>query len=882
MKRTPFSIFIYSNRFNKNAHISRIIAIVLVTFLMFGAISPYASYASPTAAPAAASMPATASAAAPANSPAAAHVSASTHVSASAATYTPIITAMSATATAASRTASPASLSTYASAAATAFAAPYPLETIGRIQARDYLLNAARRYNAKLRADDILKGGPGIDDSTNSRPATRAEAIVMISRAFGPLPEPVGNMNRSGAAVAEFSDVPDWAMAEVSNLARAKILLPANDNILRANEPISAYEFKLIISRIYASLARVPQDDFYNTINKKWLDESRLRPGESYNSKYDELSYTVESQVNGLLDTIFAGVWPKGSKEQKIADLYRCIMNLEGRDYNGYGPIKQYLENIAQAPNLEMLDAALYRASEDLATDLLFSMRLEPDIYNSNKYSIYFYYPEPYLPKNVAMDPTSPQMTALFRYAFTLFSISGNANPYGSATSVLEIDSRLAKAQRDPSQPVSYMRDYKKYETSRLQALLPDVNVGRLYTVARLEPEKACYIADIQLLRAFAGIYTDENLKDIKAYAMFRLLDACSDMLNQAFMEARYTFANELMGMPERPTTDRVAREKVRMVMSAYLGEMYAEKYFPQATKSDVENMVKAIIDIYKKRIEKLDWMDETSKATAKKKLDEINIKVGTPQSWDTILDTIFIRSPAEGGTYFSNMTAYYRQARAANAKRQGRPVDKTGWDTGVFAINAYYKPGTNEIVLPAGILQAPFYVYGGAKEANYGGIGCIIAHELTHAIDYTGAQFNEKGNAENWWSAADTERYKGLSAGVVKLYDGYEAAPGIVNRGDLTLNENIADLGMITCVIDAVKSLPNPKYELFFTTYAETWASTATRETLTLNAKSDPHASSNARVNKTLQNCAQFYETYGVEPSDGMYLAPDKRISIW
>jgi putative endopeptidase len=227
-------------------------------------------------------------------------------------------------------------------------------------------------------------------------------------------------------------------------------------------------------------------------------------------------------------------------------------------------------------------------------------------------------------------------------------------------------------------------------------------------------------------------------------------------------------------------------------------------------------------------------------------------------------------------------VTEYYRRIRTASARCQGKPVDKDCWDTSVFAVNAYYRPSANEIVLPAGLLQPPFYVRGGPKEVNFGGIGCIIAHELTHAIDFHGAQFDEKGDANCWWSDGDKERFAALSAKAAAHYDGYEAAPGIPISGARTLFENIADLGMAACMLDCMETLPSADYDLFFRSAARVWASTSTRKALDIKARSGIHCPDNARVNKTFQNFQDFYDVYKVEFGDGMYVSPDMRLSIW
>ena len=753
---------------------------------------------------------------------------------------------------------------------------------ISRMRVRDILLLAAGRYNENLLPGDILKGSPGEGETHYLRAVTRLEAIIMISRAFGELPAPEGDLSRSGAPVPYYADVPYWAEQDVRNLANARILLPSDDKTLNGDDNLDESEFYLMVYRVYALLSSAPEDDFYHAINKSWLEKSVLRAGESSDSAFDELGYEVKRKVDILLDSILAGAWIKGSKEQKIADLYRCIVNMEGRNSAGIDPLIPYLAEIAFAKDLNALNDALYNISEVLGIDLFFGFTAETDIFNSSKHSIYFTHPAASLPKVFSADKNCPQTAAFLQYATTLFDLAGYNYPEKEAETVVDIDARLAKAARDPSRPLNYAEDYKTISMKRLETLFPASELKQLSNLLGFQPESVYYVRDIELLYAFAALYTEDNLEALKTYASFKLLDACSDMLSDAFADARYALSDAIMGQPQKPDPERKARDTVQSLTSVYLGEIYAEKYFSQAAKRDVEAIARIMIDVFKERIDMLDWMGSDTKTAAKTKLDELNVVVGIPQKWDSVMDAVNITGPSEGGAYFDNMTAYFKQSRALNAKKQGKAVSQESWDIDVFTVNAYYKPSANAIILPMSMLQAPFYVYGGKKETNFGGIGCIIGHEITHAIDYHGAQFNGSGSVETWWTERDAARFAALCERVATHYDGCEATAGISNDGAKTLFENIADLGMITCALSAVDTLPDPDYRLFFQNAAKIWANTSTRKTLEFNAMTDKHSPANVRVNKTFQNFKQFYDAFGIKRGDGMYIEPENRLKVW
>ena len=742
---------------------------------------------------------------------------------------------------------------------------------------------AAKRYNKGARIEEIAEGiQDAADSGENRRPITRAEAIAMISRAFGELPAPVGDWHRVCAPEPDCPDAPEWRRDDFDNLARARVLLPAPDGLLRGDEEIGAAEFDAIIRRIYALLAAAPQDDFYRAVNKDWLNRSKLPAGKSANGTFDELERRVERQTDEILDSIVKSAWPKGSPEQKISDFYRCIVNVTGRNNAGANPVKPYLMKIGDAKDLASLNEALYAISRDLGVDVFFGFRLEPDILDNARYAAYFAYPEPLLPIDAAFASDPPQTEALSEYAQTLFALTGDKNPAESAGMAIEMELLLAQARRSPASAVYYAKDYRKIGIIWYEALFPSVDFGKLLSLSELSPEAAYYAADKPLIQAFAAAYTDDNLETLKAYAAFRLLGAFSDILSEGFAVAETKLGNALTGAHASPDFERAARDKVCELMGAYVGEKYAEKYFTTEAKKDVGEMVRTFVNLYKKRLDNLEWMSAPAKTAAKHKLDAIEVKIGIPDSPDCVMDSVYIRGPAEGGSYFENMIGYYKRLRSLNASNQGAAVDKSLWDSRALTINAFYDVCANEITLPACVLQPPFYKYGGEREANLGGIGCVIAHELTHAFDYHGSQFNAYGKAADWWSEQDRERFSELCESVAAHYGGYECAPGVPVDGELTLMENIADLGMIACALDAVEMQKNPDYELFFTSAAKIWAGTSTREALIISVKTDMHSPGCARVNKTFQNFSQFHDAFSIKPSDGMYLAPEKRINVW
>jgi len=316
--------------------------------------------------------------------------------------------------------------------------------------------------------------------------------------------------------------------------------------------------------------------------------------------------------------------------------------------------------------------------------------------------------------------------------------------------------------------------------------------------------------------------------------------------------------------------------------MSDYISQLYAERHFSPAAKADVEGMARGFIADYKTRIRNADWLSEPTKQGALRKLDAMRVKIGMPDAQESWLDDVTIRPVAEGGSFFENMMALGRARYAQGAAQLDEPVDPDDWFAPSFMVNAYYNPSANEIVFPAGVLQPPFYDPDAPREANLGAAGWLIAHEISHAFDVNGAQFDEHGNLADWWAPEDKRRYRERCAAIVRRYDGAEVAPGILTDGAKTLAENIADLGGMACALDAMRRIEHADYRAFFEAGARMFAATYPRAALEQVVQSDPHAQGRLRVNLVFQTFPEFYETYGVAEGDGMYLAPADRATLW
>jgi putative endopeptidase len=337
-----------------------------------------------------------------------------------------------------------------------------------------------------------------------------------------------------------------------------------------------------------------------------------------------------------------------------------------------------------------------------------------------------------------------------------------------------------------------------------------------------------------------------------------------------------------MYGATEPIPLETRARRATASLLQDYLGEIFVSKYFSADAKTDVLDIVNDTVGIFRDRLQNLTWMSAATKKKAVAKLDALTVKVGYPETFESDADAANILTVAEGGNYFHNLAEAAKSARAANVKRQNLPADKSGFYSPLYEVNAFYNPQATEIIFPAGILQPPFYDVKASREINLGGIGWIVAHEVTLAFDNSGALFDEKGAVSNWWSDDDYVAFEALCEKVVALYDGREILPGTYVNGKLTLAENIADIGGFACVLDAMKKLENPNYDELFKAAANTWKDIGTPQIREYYAIIDAHSPKFARVNVVLANFNEFYEEYAVNENDAMYIPLENRITIW
>jgi putative endopeptidase len=751
-----------------------------------------------------------------------------------------------------------------------------------RGEVADILVAAADDYNPGVKRTDILQGYS--DGSLHEeRPVTRAQALVMLRRAFGgDLPTPVGDNARSGYSSANFTDLPAWAAEDLQDVLSTGIVAGTSSTTFSPNSYVTERQMELFIQRTYALEGTNLKDDFYAAVNKKALDSSVIQTGYTGTGSFYDLAITVNQQVAQIIKEAAAS--PKTEGEKKISTLYNNILDTATRDKAGITPIQPYLDAVSSAKTLDELMAARNLVYRELQANLLLGFGLTVDAKDSNVYDLTFGAFSPSLGQSGYENATDSQKTAYRIYVATLLTLVGTseADAQTQAGQIWDMEASIAAKSLTNQELQDVDKTYNLYTMAKLQKLFPNVDLSAVFTQTGYTQTDKIAVSDVEALKAGAAYFDESHLELLKTCCRLELAMSYGALLNQEFTDAANAFQQAYMGSSGAISEEKLAAQYVQSLMSDYLGKAYVDRHFSAQAKADVEKMVKEMLAVYKERIQNLTWMQDVTKAKAIHKLETMKLNIGYPDTWrDDLKDTEFL-TVAQGGSFFDNVVAIAKTQRALLIQYQKDGVDKTDWPMTPDTVNACYNGTDNSITFPAAILQPPFYDVDAAYEQNLGRVGYVIAHEITHAFDNNGAKYDENGNAADWWTAADYSAFQNLCSRVVELYDGKEAAPGITCNGALTLSENIADLGAMACITEMEGKRAQPDYKALYTASAELWCSSYPREMKQYLAQADVHAPDKLRGSLVLQNFQPFYDAFGITENDGMWLAPEDRVVIW
>lgn len=628
------------------------------------------------------------------------------------------------------------------------------------------------------------------------------------------------------------------------------------------------------------------KDDFYESVNHEQLSSWVIAADESSVSHFSNMLDTNYERLNGLMKQAVSSnpVKEINKDEYNIKALYETAVDWEKRNTSGYGILQQYLDSIDSAATMYDLLKINMNMNRTYGVTPIFSISVGTDLIDAKKHS-YF------LGVNFALsreDWTSEN--DLFRTSFIEFLknlwILNGAQPQDAEQTVNEVANmmlEIAKQALTASESGDPDKINNPFPMSEIPAKLNNsVKLEDLLLYYEGTADDKVIVADTGALNKLAEYLTEKNLLLIKNYIKSLIYMQYADVVGLESFKASLAYSAQVSGLTEIKSVEKSTNEQLQNELFFELGRMYAEKYVSEEIKTNIRNMITEIQNIYKERINNLSWMSAETKAAAQNKLDKMKVIVGYDESgvWPQDLYGFYYTAKDEGGIFINNILLAKKANTDYAFKTKNEPVRNDIVLVGPQTVNAFYSPTNNSIMILSGILQSPIYSIDASPEENAGGIGTIIAHEITHAFDNNGAKYDADGNLANWWQESDFQKFNELTQKAVDYYNTYEINGYFIN-GTLTLSENIADLGAVSCVTEYAL---NKGYDLskVYTAYGKMWATKKTDASEISAILNDTHSPAKIRVNAVLSAMDKFYEIFDIQPGNGMYKAPEERPAIW
>ncbi len=635
----------------------------------------------------------------------------------------------------------------------------------------------------------------------------------------------------------------------------------------------------------------LPGNDFDTYANGGWKKLNPLPADRGRFGSFDQLAEVAEKQVRDLVKTTAAANNPKGSIPDKIATLYNSGMDTAKIEKQGLEFVTPYLKEIDQISTIDQVQEAVTRMHK-YGLNPLFGIYGSADSRNSSMVIAQLTQAGMGMPDRdyyLNEDPRSVDLRAKYLiYVTSMFKLAGNddASAEQNARKVMTIETQLAKAamsrleRRDPN------KTYYKVTTAELAKLAPSFNWNHYFADLGIGDPGSVNLNQPNFVKEISGMLSTIPVDDWKIYLKWSLLNETASYLSSSFEKASFDFYGKAMTGTNvmRPRWKRVQGE-TSGAMSEALGQLYVQAYFPQEAKDRMIKLVSNLKVSLGERIKNLEWMSPETKTKALEKLATINVKIGYPDKWRDY-SALEIKDDA----YVMNVLRAGKFAIDFNLSKINKPVDKLEWGMSPQTVNAYYSPDKNEIVFPAAILQPPFFFKDGDDAVNYGAIGVVIGHEMTHGFDDQGRKFDKEGNLTDWWTPEDSKRFDERTKMLVDQYNSFIVLDSLHADGQLSLGENIADLGGLNISFQAFKTANTQKEKIdgftpdqrFFLAYGHIWGQNTRDKEIQRRTKEDVHSLGRFRVLGPLQNLPEFYAAFDVKPGQKMYLEPEKRAKIW
>ena len=640
-------------------------------------------------------------------------------------------------------------------------------------------------------------------------------------------------------------------------------------------------------------------DDFFKYVNGTWLKNTEIPADKTRWGSFDELRQKTDKDALAILaKATKSGKYKATSDQGKAISVYKSVMDTVARNKAGISPLKPYLAKIDAVKNVQDLQRLMIQAEAAGGGVGFFGINIGADEKDSNKNSVSISPGGLGLPDRdyyVSDDKDSKEKRAKYElHVAKMLQFLGDTPAIAkeNAAKVLALEIAMSTPRLNRVERRDSKLQYNPMNIAELQTKMPVVNWNAYLKGIGIANVNNVIVTQPKYMAALQTIFTDNKVDDWKAYMRWMLLRGASSQLSTAIETANWEFYGKALtgAIKQRPLNEK-ALQVVNGTVGEALGKLYVEQKFPAEAKVKAKAMIENIVLAYRGRIANLSWMAESTKKSANEKLDKMTIKIGYPDKWEDY-SKLQIKSPANGGTYFDNMVSLSKWRWTKDLQKLNKPVDKTEWGMSPQTVNAYFNPSYNEIVFPAAILQPPFYDYKADEAVNYGGIGAVIGHEISHGFDDQGATYNADGNLVDWWTKDDLTKFTSLGTALADQYSALQPLPGTFVDGKFTLGENIGDLGGVNAAYDGLQLyLRNKRVGLidgftpnqrFFISWSTVWRSKMRDEALKNQVKTDPHSPGMYRSYVPLQNVDAFYSAFDIKEGDGMYIAPEKRVKIW
>ena len=638
-----------------------------------------------------------------------------------------------------------------------------------------------------------------------------------------------------------------------------------------------------------------PGMDFYEYAAGGWLKTHPLDAEHPTNGAFVDLEEQNQKRIKGLIEEYSSKSQPKGSLGQKIGDLYNLMMDSVRLNREGAAPLKPVLAKVEAIKNKKEYQLVMAQLDYQGVGAMMFGISVGADQRNASQNivgisqgGIGLGERDYYLNDD---EQTVKVRNAYKEYIKTMFQLVGDDEQTAQKKTdvLLAIETRIAKASYDNVKLRDVNANYHKIGYAQLISDYPGIDWGNIFLAQGFPPFAEVDLAQPEPIKEVEKILEETSLDDLKTYAEAKVISSATNSLSDEFRAASFKFNQTLSGVKQdRPRWKR-AVGVVSGVLGEAIGKLYVEKYFPESSKQRMLDLVHNLQTALAERIDEASWMEQATKDQAKDKLSNFIIKIGYPDKWR---DYSGLEIDPSLSLYdnLTRVTAFLTKDYID--RKVNKPVDKSEWHMTPQTVNAYYNPTTNEICFPAAILQAPFFDPEADDAVNYGAIGCVIGHEMSHGFDDQGCQFDKNGNQNNWWTAADKANYDKRTKVLEEYFSNYEVQPGKKINGKLTLGENIGDNGGLNIAFRAMSNLMKTKKlpvidgftpeQRFFLAWGRVWAANTSDEMTDYLLKVDPHSPNQARVNGALPHIDAWYDAFNVKKSDKMYVPKSKRAHIW